>query len=391
MQHQMVIKSCIVWMGTLLLPLHAEEETKKAPAQPIHFIRDIMQPMGTPLISSFHALKESQFLNMKHKGAKGLEAIGNLFLAPSRYLFAGKTIRVIGDSEEGYQLEQSFHYHKLHWFKTMLSLAVLPVTEAIGITVKGISYLWPKVRRKHRKVAAALKSNRIKSHLDYYHNIGLASFHSDEYIPCLHYQRPSQLQKRQKAEIKAFKEIVQLLDEHDILYWIDFGTCLGAYRYGGIIPWDWDIDLSILLPDHDNVKRVLSQLDPKKYQVQDWSSYSNPGTFLKIYVKKTKNFIDIMHYQIHEEDKKLSYFFTYENSPFPHSWKKDELHGMQPISFDKVFPLKKANFDGVMVWAPNDVETYLKSKYDNNLEPSNIWDEEAGCYRKVEDHPYWSN
>ena len=54
--------------------------------------------------------------------------------------------------------------------------------------------------------------------------------------------------KKQTVEIGAFKDVVTLLEQHNIIYWVDFGTCLGAYRYGGVIPWDWDTDISISFP-----------------------------------------------------------------------------------------------------------------------------------------------
>lgn len=378
-----------VFFSLLTCSLYSQEQEKEMD-QPIHFVRDIMQPLGTPIVTSFHRIRESQFLNMHVKHAKGLEAVGDFFLAPSRYLFAGKTVKVAQKDPAQYELEQSFHYRKMHWLKTTFALAVLPVSEVIGVTLKGMAYLSPKIRKKHRLIRSALKASLAHSPADHYHDIDISPLHSDDYVPCLHYKRPSKMTKKQRAEIQAFKDIITLLEQNNIVYWADFGTCLGAYRYGGIIPWDWDIDISILLPDHNKVKRILSQLDPKKYQVQDWSSYSNPGTLLKVFVKRTKNFIDITHYSIDIERKEVSYFFTYRDSPFPHSWKKDELKGLKPVKFETLFPLKKAIFDGITVRAPNDVVTYLKSKYDGDLEPSNIWDEEAQCYRKITHHPYWS-
>ena len=365
----------------------AQSLQKRPSKEPVDFVRDVMQPMGMPMVSSFHAVRESLFLNTHVKRAHGLEALGDFFLAPSRYLFAGKTVQI---NEGEVTAQQSFRYQRLHWLKTTLAIAVLPVTEVLGMTFKGLSYLSPKVRKKHRLLKAARTSPPTHSMQAYYQSLGIPSFHSEEAIPCLHYQRPSSLKKKQEIDIKAFKEIAQIFDQHGIIYWIDFGTCLGAYRYGGIIPWDWDIDISVLLPDHENVKRALSQLDPKKYQIQDWSSYSHPGTFIKVFVKESNNLIDIMHYRIDPTKKEIAYFFTYEHSPFPESWKRHELEGMKPLSFDTVFPLKKAQFDGLTVWAPNDVVTYLESKYEGNLAPSNIWDEEQGCYIKVKDHPFWN-
>ncbi len=363
---------------------HGEEDARQVPTD---FVRDVMQPIGVPVVSSFHAIRESFFLNTRVHDPHVLEMIGDFFLTPSQYLFAGK--KIILKDQADFEIVQTFQYDHLHWLKTIFSIAALPFSESIGAALKGLSYFSPEVRKRHKTIQNAMKSLPVKSNLDTYLLKGIASFHCDAFIPCLEHKRPSNLTKKQKVEIQAFKEIAELLDANNILYWIDCGTCLGAYRYGGIIPWDWDIDISIFLHDHDNVKRVLSNLDPEKYQIQDWSSYSKPKTFLKLYVKETKNFIDIYHYDIHENERKVQYFFTYLESPFPHSWKKTELKCIKPLKYEEMFPLKKAKFDHLTVWAPNNVVAFLQSKYGENLEPTMVWDEQLQDYKKVEDHPYY--
>jgi phosphorylcholine metabolism protein LicD len=109
---------------------------------------------------------------------------------------------------------------------------------------------------------------------------------------------------------------------HNIIYWVDCGTCLGAFRYGGIIPWDWDIGISILLADHDNVKQIPLHARSRKVPNSRLVQLQPAKTFLKLFVKETKNFIDIYHYQINETDKTVGYLFSYLDSPFPASWKK---------------------------------------------------------------------
>ena len=368
-------------------PLAANDDEN--PKVPFDFLMDVLKPLGMPLVTSYHTVRENVFFNMRSPEANPLESIGNFLLTPAQYLFAGKTISVNQGDPFAFAMSQCFDYDRLYWAKALLSLIALPVASPLGASIKGLAYLFPDVRKRHEHIERTLHRPWIVSHLQEYLEQGIRDFHCEEFIPCQGHKRPSYLTKRQKIEREAFQEIIHLLDENHIIYWIDCGTCLGAYRYGGIIPWDIDIDIAILQADHDNVKRLLSTLDPEKYQIQDWSSYSKPQTFLKLYVKETKNLIDIYHYKFDDNSQTISYFYSYEDSPFPDSWKQIERKCTKPLHFDQVFPLKKAEFDGLVVWAPHNVVEFLQTKYGENLDPCMLWDETSKSYIKVPNHSYW--
>ncbi len=51
-----------------------------------------------------------------------------------------------------------------------------------------------------------------------------------------------------------------LSEKHDLVYWIDGGTILGAVRHESIIPWDDDIDISIL-NNKENIKKLRTILN----------------------------------------------------------------------------------------------------------------------------------
>lgn len=364
---------------------------ENSPKVPFDFMMDFLKPLGMPLVTSYHTMRENIFFNVRLHEPNALESIGNFILSPSQFLFAGKSASFHAGHQYDFEIAPCFNYDRLYWVKTLLSLIALPLAEPLGASIKGLAYLSSEVRQRHQHMEKALREPFIISHLEEYRQKGLATLHCDEFIPCQNYKRPSHLTKKQKIEREAFKEIIALLDKHHIIYWIDCGTCLGAYRHGGIIPWDIDIDIAIFQSDHDNVKRLLSTLDPEKYQIQDWSSYSKPQTFLKLYVKETKNLVDIYHYKFDDNAETISYFYSYEDSPFPDSWKKIERKCTKPLRFDQIFPLKKAEFDGLLVWAPHHVVEFLQSKYGENLDPSMLWDEESHAFIKVDNHPYWND
>ena len=48
-----------------------------------------------------------------------------------------------------------------------------------------------------------------------------------------------------------------ILKKNNIDYWLDFGTCLGAYRDNDFIPHDTDIDISICVKDLKKLKQII--------------------------------------------------------------------------------------------------------------------------------------
>lgn len=50
-------------------------------------------------------------------------------------------------------------------------------------------------------------------------------------------------------------------DEHNLTYFLDAGTLLGAVRHHGFIPWDNDADVCMLRPDFDRFYSILKEQD----------------------------------------------------------------------------------------------------------------------------------
>ncbi|WP_431605313.1 LicD family protein, partial [Duncaniella dubosii] len=67
----------------------------------------------------------------------------------------------------------------------------------------------------------------------------------------------SPLRRHQLLMLDMLKKINRICVENNIKYWLSSGTCIGALRHGGFIPWDDDVDLEMLEEDFKKLRRVM--------------------------------------------------------------------------------------------------------------------------------------
>lgn len=75
--------------------------------------------------------------------------------------------------------------------------------------------------------------------------------------PCI---TPAQTQDDMRT---VLAEIAQVMEGHDVRWWLDYGTLLGAWRLGRAMAFDHDLDLSYLGEDEDKLRACIPLLEAR--------------------------------------------------------------------------------------------------------------------------------
>ena len=147
---------------------------------------------------------------------------------------------------------------------------------------------------------------------------------------------------------QLFKDIHETFEAHQIDYWMDGGTLLGALRHEGIIPWDNDVDVCILKSQEQKFLRLEPLLKKLGYTIQ-----TMPFGYQ---IKARHGYLDIFLMDIKKgryiyADKHTSTFFATRDG-WPIYYTQDEL-----------FPLKLYTFGPLKVWGPQNPLPYVDNYF----------------------------
>ena len=102
--------------------------------------------------------------------------------------------------------------------------------------------------------------------------------------------KPITVRMLQKKLYEAMKDIDKICKKNKIDYFLADGTCLGAVRHKGFIPWDDDVDLGMSRSDYNKFIKALDKDLPDKYIYHCYEKnkkYTAAWPAMKIRIKDT--------------------------------------------------------------------------------------------------------
>ena len=92
--------------------------------------------------------------------------------------------------------------------------------------------------------------------------------------------------KEKETLINTLKAFTSFCDKHNLTYYAVAGTCLGAIRHKGIIPWDDDIDVAMPRKDYDKLLALRGELKGTGHELVNLGDRSkDSGDYILPYAK----------------------------------------------------------------------------------------------------------
>lgn len=190
----------------------------------------------------------------------------------------------------------------------------------------------------------------------------------------------------QEYGLIALTEIVKILVDNKIYYWVDAGTLLGIVRDGGFIENDTDIDIAVVIDNPDMLYKILQN---NGYNI--WYYYDDlAGVKRLIRAEKHNVGIDFEVFIKHGD----KYFYDSPRSlPKSITAEKQKQHAIVRHEFNAsiIENLIKHTFNGIELNIPKDYDNYFSTYYENWKVKLAKQDFTTKIFCPVEDYQHHNN
>ncbi|MFV0585034.1 MAG: LicD family protein [Parabacteroides gordonii] len=180
--------------------------------------------------------------------------------------------------------------------------------------------------------------------------------------------------------VRMLKIFDYICKKHDIDYWLDYGTLLGAIRHKGFIPWDNDIDIGILRVDYELfLEKGVKEL-PRDIFFQNSNTDPNMASFSWLVEARLRdrysNYLDSVktmgnsinwHNGIQLDLFVYDQDYIYENA-ISNSFERNLSNSRIHLLIDEIEMLDEACFEGNLYPVPVGYQAYLLRCYGDYME-----------------------
>ncbi len=99
--------------------------------------------------------------------------------------------------------------------------------------------------------------------------------------------KPIDIAEQKQIELDILKNFADFCDEHNLRYFLAYGTLIGAVRHKGFIPWDDDIDVWMPREDYNKLINIYNQGNNAPYKLIAPYTRNSYHSFVKIVNEKT--------------------------------------------------------------------------------------------------------
>jgi hypothetical protein len=184
-----------------------------------------------------------------------------------------------------------------------------------------------------------------------------------ERIPiCNSHDRP-----RQRALLYTLQAWTHLAHSHHIRYWISHRSLIGYTQRQGLLPYDYNIDITILAQDTPQIIELKKANYPSNYELKvhpQWfmSKVSNRSYFPSKgidFIMQNARFID------QKNNVSINIWPIYEKYPNRGVLTEyDKYDRWKSTAEEWIFPLRPCRFSGIKVWCPAQQKKLTASMYE---------------------------
>ena len=172
-----------------------------------------------------------------------------------------------------------------------------------------------------------------------------------------------------KAE-ELLENVARIFNQCKIAYWLEGGTLLGIRRENRLLPWDNDVDISMMQDQLNKIDILIRSLQKAGYRIRirrfdKDSDFFRKGDIRMIKIR-TKHFMGFVKGKVC-----LDIFVKYPKDENAY-WEIDNKTKYVPLKFYRSF--KKITFKNFEYSIPEFTEQYLTYRYGNWETPVKEWD-----------------